>query len=139
MSAISRPYVDGLAAGVLRYQYCVSCAHAQTPARFACGYCGSETLIWRDSDGTGTVYAVSEIARAPSETFRALVPYTLVLVDLDEGARVVGHAESGVAIGDAVVAGFFVHDGRTLVRFARSRIETSSATDNSALIPGAPM
>jgi uncharacterized OB-fold protein len=48
------------------------------------------------------------------------VPYTLVLVDLDEGARLMGHADPGVAIGARVSAGFFEHDGRRLVRFQRA-------------------
>lgn len=117
MDTVSAPYVDGLALGVVRYQRCVGCGHAQRLARHACARCGSERLQWLDADGTGTVYALSEVARVPSTSFRALLPYTLVLVDLDEGARVMGHAEPGLAIGDRVVAGFFEHAGRSLLRF----------------------
>ena len=62
--------------------------------------------------------AVTEVARAPSDEFRALAPYTLVLVQLDEGPRLMAHATAGVHIGDRVHAGFFDHQGRTLVRFA---------------------
>ena len=91
----------------------------QRLARYACARCGSDRLQWLDAGGTGSVYAVSEVARAPSQSFRALVPYTLVLVELDEGARVMGHAEPGVVIGDLVAAGFFVHDGSPLLRFRR--------------------
>ena len=117
LDATCAPYADGLARGVLRYQRCDGCGCAQRLARYACERCGSDRLSWLDAGGTGKVYAVSEVVRAPSATFRAMVPYTLVLVDLDEGARVMGHAEPGVAIGDRVVAGFFAHEGRALLRF----------------------
>ena len=81
---------------------------------------GAATAIefdWRVSRGEGTVFAVTVVARAPSDEFRALAPYTLVLVDLDEGFRLMGHAVPGVAIGDRVVADYFIHGERTLVRF----------------------
>jgi hypothetical protein len=117
LDTVSAPYVDGLTLGVLRYQHCVGCGHAQRLAHHACERCGSDRLQWREAGGGGTVYAVSEVARVPSASFRALLPFTLVLVDLDEGARVMAHAEPGVAIGDRVVAGFFEHAGRPLLRF----------------------
>jgi uncharacterized OB-fold protein len=46
-----------------------------------------------------------------------LAPYTLVVVTLEEGARLMGHATPGVQIGDAVTATFFKHLDQTLVRF----------------------
>ena len=116
---ISRPFVEGLARGVLRYQCCMDCGAAQKLARYACRACGSTRLEWKDSAGGGTVFAASVVTRAPSEAYKALLPYTLVLVDLDEGARLMAHAEPGVTIGERVVAGFFEHDGRRLIRFQR--------------------
>jgi len=120
LDPISRPFVEGLALGVLRYQHCLRCGAPQKLARYACRACGSTGLEWKDSAGVGTVFAVSVISRAPSETYRPLVPYTLVLVDLDEGARLMAHAQAGIAIGERVAAGFFEHDGRRLVRFQRA-------------------
>jgi uncharacterized protein len=119
LDPISRPFVEGLARGVLRYQLCAKCGAAQKLARYACRACGSARLEWRDSAGRGTVFAVSVVSRAPSDAFKPLVPYTLVLVDLDEGARLMAHAEPGVAIGERVAASFFEHDGRRLIRFCR--------------------
>ena len=117
---VSQPYVEGLARGELRYQSCSACGAAQKLARLACRACGSARLEWKTSKGSGTIYAASVVSRAPSEVFKALAPYTLVLVDLDEGARLMGHAEAGVAIGERVTAGFFDHDGRRLIRFRRA-------------------
>ena len=115
--SLAAPYNEGLAAGLLRYQRCEACGAALTLPRYACTRCGSTALHWRDAAGTATVYAVTEVARAPSEEFRALAPYTLVIAALDEGPRLMAHAAPGAAIGDRVHATFFTHNGRTLVRF----------------------
>ncbi|MCO4890870.1 OB-fold domain-containing protein [Cupriavidus sp. WGtm5] len=113
------PYTDGLDAGVVRYQCCNDCGASQALARHACHACGSRQLHWRDAGGLATVYAVTEISRAPTDAFRALAPYTLVLATLDEGPRVMGHAEPGVAIGERVRAGFVRFGEGTLLRFLR--------------------
>jgi uncharacterized OB-fold protein len=122
---LSAAYVEGLDRGEVRYQACVQCGAAQTLPRYACRRCGSVRLEWRTSKGRGTVHAVTVVMRAPSEDFRPLAPYTLVLVDLDEKARVMAHAEPGATIGDRVVAAFFKHGDRTLVRFRPDSKESS--------------
>jgi uncharacterized OB-fold protein len=117
LEGAAAPFADGLAAGRVRYQVCRACQRAQTLTRFACSACDSEQLDWRDASGRGIVHAVSVVARAPSEVFRPLIPYTLVLVTLVEGPRVMGHGRPGLAIGDKVSATFFDHGGRPLLRF----------------------
>jgi uncharacterized protein len=111
------PFAQGLAAGVLRYQRCSACGSAQTGQRFACTVCGSQQLAWCDAAGSGTVHAVSTVHRAPSEAWRALVPYTLVLVDLDEGPRVMAHGVAGLSIGTRVQARPVQLAGQALLRF----------------------
>lgn len=114
------PFTLGLAKGRLRYQRCEACGNALTGQRYACPRCGSLRLGWCDAAGTGTVYAVSAVHRAPTEAFRALAPYTLVLVDLDEGPRVMAHGAPGLAIGTRV-AGHPTQVGeQPLIRFDRS-------------------
>ena len=125
LKPLSAAYVEGLAASVLRYQACLQCGAAQTLPRYACRRCGGTRLEWRDSQGRGTVHAVSVVMRAPSDEFRPLAPYTLVLVDLDERVRVMAHAQPGVAIGDRVAATFFKQGERTLVRFRPDSKETA--------------
>ncbi len=115
--SLAQPYVEGLTEYLLRYQHCESCTGAQTFAHDACQFCGAETLSWRTSSGRGRVHAATVVARAPSDYFRSLAPYTLVVVTLDEGARVMGHATAGIQIGQAVIATFFKHLDQTLVRF----------------------
>ena len=125
LKPLSTPYVEGLEHGELRYQSCLECGAAQTLPRYACRRCGSVRLEWHASKGCGSVYAVTVVTRAPSDDFRPLAPYTLVLVDLDEKARVMAHAQAGVAIGDRVAATFFKHGERTLVRFRPDSKEIS--------------
>lgn len=119
-SALAAPFVEGLTRQELRFQRCTACGTAQTLARHACAHCGGATLHWETARGTATLHAVTVVARAPSDAFRALAPYTLVIAQLDEGPRLMAHAEPGLRIGERVTAGFFVHDGRTLVRFSRA-------------------
>jgi uncharacterized OB-fold protein len=44
--------------------------------------------------------------RASSPEWKAVAPYPIVLVDLDEGLRVMAHATSGLAIGERVRIGW---------------------------------
>lgn len=111
-------FAHGLAAGVLRYQRCGDCGQAITGQRFACTACGSTRLAWHDSAGTGTVWSASTVHRAPTEAWRAQAPYTLVLVTLDEGPRVMGHGAPGLVIGQRVRAEAVMLAGTALVRFA---------------------
>lgn len=115
---LAAPFTAGLRDGVLRYQRCTACDGAQTLARYVCQHCGAAALEWHDAAGGATVRAVTVVARAPSEAFRSLAPYTLVLAQLDEGPRLMAHAAEGVQIGDRVYASFFEHAGQPLVRFA---------------------
>lgn len=116
--SLAQPFVDGLEQQLLRYQHCRACGQAQTLARYACQRCASPALEWRQASGHATVRAATVVARAPSDAFRALAPYTLVIAELDEGPRLMGHAEAGMRIGTRVAAQFFRHQERWLVRFA---------------------
>jgi uncharacterized protein len=117
MTGDSNPFTAGLAAGVLRYQRCAACGVAQTGQRFACTACGGMRLAWHDAAGTGTVWSASTVHRAPTDAWRAEVPYTLVLVTLDEGPRVMAHGVAGLAIGQRVRAEAATLAGTALVRF----------------------
>lgn len=71
-----------------------------------------ELLEWRTVSGRGTIYSYSIVRRAPSQAF-ADVPYTVALVDLDEGVRMmarVSDISENVRIG-ATVKVIFVTRG----------------------------
>ena len=116
---LGAPFVDALARGEIVYQRCEDCGAAQRLARYACCACASRRLRWVPAEGAGTVFAVTVVSRAPSEEFRALVPYGLALVDLDEGARLMGHAPVDLRIDERVRVEVFALGERRLVRFGR--------------------
>ena len=119
LRSVSAPFVEGLQRGEIRYQACAACGAAQTLARYACRACGATLLDWRTARGSGRVYSVTTVARAPSDEFRALAPYTLAIVELDEGPRLMGHASPDVRIGDKVAARLFEFGERRLIRFSK--------------------
>lgn len=86
------------------------------PPRVIAPGTGADDLEWVEASGGGTVYSVTAISpRPPAE------PYNVVLVDLDEGprmmSRVEGLAVQDVAIGMRVKARIGSKDGAALVLF----------------------
>jgi uncharacterized OB-fold protein len=102
----------------LTYQSCAACGGKFYFRRDFCPQCGSIGIAAHESAGDGIVYASTLVARAPSPEWRARAPYGLCLVDLDEGVRVMAHAQPDVAIGDRVRIGF-VRAGEALLPLAR--------------------
>lgn len=84
------------------YQHCSACGRQWLFQRSFCPHCGATPPQPRASAGRGVVSATALVHRAPDDVFRALVPYRLVLVDLDEGLRLMAHADPAVAVGDRV-------------------------------------
>jgi len=86
----------------LSLQHCRECGHDWAFARSFCPRCGSLAPELRPAAGTGRVYSTTRVDRAPTPELKALAPYTIALVDLDEGVRVMVHAAPDLAIGTAV-------------------------------------
>ena len=116
--ALAAHFWQGCEAGELRYQRCSGCGAAQFHARPFCARCGAAPL-WAVSRGLGTVYAVTRVERAPTPDFARRVPYGILLVDLDEGFRMMAHGAPGLVIGDRVRVGFERSGTRALPRFER--------------------
>ena len=90
----------------LAYQACPECGRIAYFRRPFCPTCGHEGVETREASGSGTVYALTRVVRAPTPEWRALAPYSIALVDAAEGFRFMAHAADGLAIGDAVETGF---------------------------------
>lgn len=78
-------YQSRRAEGVLAYQNCDACSRSVFPPRVLCPHCGSTHLQWRDSARLGTVYSQTFVAAREGG-------YHVLLVDLDEGIRVMASA-----------------------------------------------
>jgi len=90
----------------LLFEDCGVCGKRSYFRRGFCPRCGSKSVEVVASQCQGTVYAVTTVVRAPAPKWKALAPYTLTLIDLDEGPRVMTHASAGLAIGDRVYVGW---------------------------------
>jgi uncharacterized protein len=85
----SKPFWDAASKGALSYPYCQACSTWFTYMRPWCPRCLHQPLGLAPVSGRGTVHAVTVVHRPPSPAFAQHVPYAFVLVDLEEGIRVV--------------------------------------------------
>jgi len=101
------------------YQTCSACGTRQYFRRSFCAACGSPDLAEHRASGAGTVYATSLVCRAATPETRAHVPYNILLVDADEGFRMMAHGDIDLAIGDKVLARFTQFAGRLVPYFEK--------------------
>ncbi len=98
-----RSWLAALEQGQFLLQRCISSGQFIFPPRIAEPRSGATDLEWVPACGEGVVYAVTVISPRPPAA-----PYTVALIDLVEGPRVMGRVEGlapdQVAIGLAVTA-----------------------------------
>jgi uncharacterized OB-fold protein len=68
-------------------QRCSACAEYAGYPKIFCPNCYSSDLTWAESTGRGVVYTFSTVAANPPSTFIEELPYTIAIVQLDEGPR----------------------------------------------------
>ena len=95
----------------LLLQGCAECEAFFYYARRLCPHCGGEKISWHQSAGKGTVFSFSEVAVSFfGPAWDADLPYTVVLVDLDEGPRMLSRMlkqdQARVSIGSRVQVSF---------------------------------
>lgn len=77
---------------------------------------GDEDVEWVEASGKGTVYAVTVVRPRPPQ-----MPFNVVLVDLEEGVRLMSRIEridaEDVSIGMSVKAAIVEQDGEPVVIF----------------------
>jgi uncharacterized protein len=81
-------WFDAARNGHLLYQQCAVCGGVPSYLRALCPVCWSSALVEKASAGRGVVYSFTIQYRPGGPGFADDVPYTLVLVDLEEGFRV---------------------------------------------------
>jgi hypothetical protein len=115
----------GLRDGKLLLQHCGDCGHVQYYQQAICRSCRRENLVHRAASGRGKVHSFSVVHRAPGPAFKADVPYAVILVELEEGPRMIstftGGSPDDVTFDMDVVLTFEkVSDEITLPRFKRA-------------------
>jgi len=73
----------------------------------------------RQASGIGQVCALSLVHRAPSEKLRRFAPYLIVMIDMEEGFRLMAHGDMSLTIGDRVRARFVDFGGTLIPRFEK--------------------
>lgn len=118
-SPVSAAFWDATRRRELTMQRCESCKRLVWYPRYVCPHCGAASLQWETLSGYGVVYAVSVHHRPAFPALTDKVPYSVVLVDLDEGARMMSNVFGPMpAVGDRVeVAWIALADGRNLAVF----------------------
>lgn len=113
----ARFFWDGLARHEVRIQRCVGCQRLRHPPRPACPWCRSFDHDYVVSSGRGVVhsYVIHHQPPVPNREN----PFGVVLVELEEGTRIIGNVvdiePSGIHVGMPVEVRFVANDqGRTL-------------------------
>jgi uncharacterized OB-fold protein len=114
------------AAGELRFQRCRACGAWRHPPRYRCAACGSGEWSWERSTGRGEVFSWTVTHQALDPAYADELPYAVVVVELEEGPRLVGNlrglAPAGLELGLAVEVEFeLVADEVALTHFRPSR------------------
>ena len=126
----SAPFWEGVQAHRLLVQRCLDCGRLLFPARPICAHCAGGALEWVPVSGRGTVISWVVTHQVFNKLFADAVPYTTVLVQLEEQADLLMYGNladeatgalvrTGTGTGLAVQAVFEDHDeGFTLVQWA---------------------
>lgn len=91
--------------GSLAIQRCTSCSTLQHPPEEVCHVCGGMAFDTQVLAPSGTVHSHTVVHYPANRALADAVPYTVVLVSLDEAPhlRVVGNIEGAAHIGMSVV------------------------------------
>ncbi len=103
----------------LLVQRCADCDGAQHYPRALCTVCGGTNLTFVESNGSGQVVSWTTVHRSPDPD-RFPVPYTLAIVELDEGVRCLSRLDAAEPRCDARVSlAWDTIDGRQLPTFVQ--------------------
>jgi uncharacterized OB-fold protein len=121
----SKPFWQACNSGELQLPHCMECDRVFYYPRRSCPHCGSTTLDARKSTGNGRVFSFTHVhVSFYGDKWKSQLPYTPVLVDLDEGvrmlSRLVGPDRDKVVVGDRVKVEFVEIEGQKLPFFQRA-------------------
>jgi len=86
-----KPFWDAARRHELVVQRCTGCGTHRFPARDICSRCLSRDAAWTPVSGRGSVFSWAIMHKVYHPGFAAEVPYAVVVIELDEGARLVSN------------------------------------------------
>jgi len=88
LDEVNRPYWESCREGVLRLQRCGACDLLRYPIAAICPTCLSTELEWEKVSGRGEVFSFIVFRHAYNAAWKDRIPYTVAIVQLPEGPRV---------------------------------------------------
>ncbi|MBP1687292.1 MAG: hypothetical protein H6Q33_3435 [Deltaproteobacteria bacterium] len=87
LDGLAKEFYDWCKQHELRFQRCTDCGAWRHVPREMCAECGSWNWEWAKASGRGTVFTWTVVARALHPAFQSDTPYAPVVVEMDEGVR----------------------------------------------------
>ena len=75
----------------LLIQRCSDCDEYQFFPQTSCRVCLSDRTEWVESRGRGQIYSYTIVHRPPNASFDEDVPYSVALIELEEGVRMMSN------------------------------------------------
>ena len=91
LEGFAKDFYEGCQRGELLFQRCSDCGAWRHVPRELCPDCGSWNWEWQASSGRGHVFTWTVIERALHPAFAEAVPFAAVVVELEEGVRLLSH------------------------------------------------
>tara|TARA_B100000029_G_C17396927_1_gene895560 strand:- start:417 stop:833 length:417 start_codon:yes stop_codon:yes gene_type:complete len=91
ITLLTEPFWEGLRSKELRMQACSQCSVLRFIPKEVCPDCSSVDYVWQQVSGLGMVYSYTTIHGGVGPAFRDDLPFVTVIVELDEGPRVMSH------------------------------------------------
>jgi uncharacterized OB-fold protein len=95
ISAEMAPFFEAARRHQLMVQRCRGCGTLRFPARDRCSACLARDADWVPVSGRGTVFSFAVMHQVYNPGFAAEVPYAVVLVQLEEGPRLISNVVGG--------------------------------------------
>jgi len=87
----AEPFWTGCEAGELKLPWCLACHNPHFYPRSFCPHCGHHELEWKNATGQGKIYSFAVVEAPIEKAFAELLPYVVVIVELEEGVRILSH------------------------------------------------
>lgn len=99
---LNQEFFEKCSGGALHLQRCTNCGQFRHPPRYYCPSCFSDAWSWEPATGAGKVASGVTTYHTVDRGWVDDVPYTNVIVELDEGPRLLG-ALRGMNVDDLVL------------------------------------
>lgn len=124
VTALTKPFWDAAAKGVLSIQKCNACGKHIFYPRPLCPGCWEAALEWTEVSGKGRLKSFSQIWKPGHAGWIPATPYLVGLVELTEGPTMMSLIladDNEVSVGDALVFESMSIGGRLLPIFRKSQ------------------